>query len=86
MLTPGAVHLGRIILAPAARGKGLGRVLCRQLATRAVHSTGANTVTLRVYRDNPVAVALYTGLGFTPVESESDEDVLFMRAEAAHYI
>jgi ribosomal protein S18 acetylase RimI-like enzyme len=86
VVTPGAVHLGRIILSPAARGKGLGRVLCRQLATKAVQSTGANTVTLRVYHDNTVALALYASLGFTPVEPESDEEVLFMKAEAARFV
>jgi ribosomal protein S18 acetylase RimI-like enzyme len=86
VLTPGAVHLGRIILSPSTRGKGLGRVLCRQLATKAVQSTGAHTVTLRVYRDNAAALALYASLGFTPVESDSDGDVLFMRAEAARFV
>jgi ribosomal-protein-alanine N-acetyltransferase len=62
------------------RGQGLGRVLCQQLAAKAIHNTGAHTVTLRVYRDNAVAVALYASLGFTPVESESDEDLLFMKS------
>jgi ribosomal protein S18 acetylase RimI-like enzyme len=61
-------------------------VLCRQLATKAVQSTGASTVTLRVYRDNAAALALYASLGFTRVESDSDGDVLFMRAEAAHFV
>jgi ribosomal protein S18 acetylase RimI-like enzyme len=81
VLTPGAVHLGRIILSPAVRGKGLGRVLCEQLAAKAIQSTHATSVTLRVYRDNTAAVALYTSLGFTPVESECGQDVLFMRAQ-----
>jgi ribosomal-protein-alanine N-acetyltransferase len=80
VVTPGAVHLGRIILSPEMRGQGLGRVLCQQLAAKAMQNTGANTVTLRVYRDNAVAVALYASLGFTPVESESDADLLFMKS------
>jgi ribosomal protein S18 acetylase RimI-like enzyme len=79
--TPGAVHLGRIILSPAVRGKGLGRELCQQLATTAVQRTQATTVTLRVYRDNAAAVALYASLGFAPVETESGQDVLFMMAK-----
>jgi ribosomal protein S18 acetylase RimI-like enzyme len=86
VLPPGAVHLGRIILSPVVRGKGLGRVLCLQLVTKAIQCTGANAITLRVYRDNAAAVALYTGRGFAPVESESAEDVLFMRASAAHFV
>lgn len=79
VVAPGAVHLGRIIVSPAARGMGVGRSLCEQLISRATQSTGASTVTLRVYRDNKAAVALYSRLGFAPVESESTEEVQFMR-------
>lgn len=74
----GAVHLGRIIVAPAARGKGLGRELCRQLIARAIQATAANTVTLRVYRENAAALHWYASLGFVPVEPRSSEEVLFM--------
>jgi len=82
VLMPGAVHLGRIIVSPQARGRGLGRSLCEPLMARAVQSTGATSVTLRVYRDNVAAVRLYTGLVFVPVEAESTEQVLFMRSPA----
>jgi [ribosomal protein S18]-alanine N-acetyltransferase len=77
--TPGAVHLGRIIVAPERRGRGLGRLLCRQLVVAAVGASGAGVVTLRVYRDNRRAAELYRSLGFVPVESESTPDVFFMR-------
>jgi [ribosomal protein S18]-alanine N-acetyltransferase len=83
VVEPGAVHLGRIIVSPAARGKGLGRELCRQLISRALQATGAGTVTLRVYRDNPAALRLYVSLGFVPVEPRSTEDVLFMALQPA---
>jgi [ribosomal protein S18]-alanine N-acetyltransferase len=79
VLAPGAVHLGRIIVSPLARGRGLGRALCEPLIARALQFTGAGSVTLRVYRDNLAALRLYTGLGFVPVEAESTEAVLFMR-------
>lgn len=81
-LLPGAVHLGRIIVSPAARGQGLGRWLCQLLVTQAVHATGATAVTLRVNRDNAAALSLYCSLGFTPVEPAFTEEVLFMRAQA----
>jgi ribosomal-protein-alanine N-acetyltransferase len=80
VLTPGMVHLGRVIVAPGVRGAGLGRILCEQLIEAAVASTRAAAVTLRVYRDNLPALALYRRLGFEAVDAESTEDVLFMRA------
>ncbi|NDP41071.1 MAG: GNAT family N-acetyltransferase [Rhodoferax sp.] len=79
VLRPGAVHLGRIIVAPDARGCGLGRVLCQQLISAALHATSETAVTLRAYRDNTVAVRLYSTLGFIEVAEESTDDVLFMK-------
>ena len=78
VVAPSAVHLGRIIVSPAARGMGVGRALCDQLISRAVQSTGASTVTLRVHRENEAAVTLYSRLGFVPVESESTEEVHYL--------
>jgi [ribosomal protein S18]-alanine N-acetyltransferase len=74
-----AVHLGRIIVAPLERGKGIGYQLCSQLVTRAVENTKAHHVTLRVYKNNLPAVALYESLGFLPVESRSDDELWFMQ-------
>jgi ribosomal protein S18 acetylase RimI-like enzyme len=79
VLTPGSVHLGRIIVSPEVRGRGAGRLLCELLIRAAIESTGVSAVTLRVFRDNAVAAALYSSLGFTEVESESTGDVSFMR-------
>ncbi|GEK72857.1 MULTISPECIES: GNAT family N-acetyltransferase [Halomonas] len=76
---PGAVHIGRIIISPETRGIGAGRLLCERLIDTALRSTGAHTVTLRVYRDNHAARSLYSSLGFCVVESESTDDLLFMR-------
>ncbi|BDT67673.1 acetyltransferase [Comamonadaceae bacterium OS-1] len=81
VVQPGAVHLGRIIIAPGARGQGVGRVLCQQLIAAALRATSATTVTLRVYKDNPVAVGLYASLGFTELASESTGDVYFMQLQ-----
>lgn len=80
VLTPGRVHLGRLIVAPGARGRGLGRGLCRRLMAKAVRATGAQVLTLRVYRDNAAARSLYASLGFQPVPSGSTDEVLFMEA------
>jgi [ribosomal protein S18]-alanine N-acetyltransferase len=78
-----AVHLGRLIVAPNHRGKWFGRELCRQLITAAKASTGASSITLRVYKDNEVALALYLSLGFKQQAEESDGQVLFMRRNEA---
>lgn len=78
---PGDVHLGRIIVSPAARGRGYGRLLCELLMAQAVRATGATALTLRVYRDNVAARTLYSRLGFAGVEAQSSGEVLFMRAQ-----
>ncbi|WP_374710056.1 GNAT family N-acetyltransferase [Halomonas koreensis] len=76
----GVVHIGRIIISPEFRGMGAGRLLCERLIDKALRSTGAHKVTLRVYRDNKVARSLYASLGFFVVEAKSTGDLLFMCA------
>jgi ribosomal-protein-alanine N-acetyltransferase len=75
---PATAHLGRIIVAPNVRGHGMSRILCELLIKQAVEAIDALTVTLRVYRDNVIAVSLYSSLGFSVVESKSTEELLFM--------
>jgi ribosomal-protein-alanine N-acetyltransferase len=82
MTEPRNVHLGRIIVAPTMRGSGIGRILCELLIKQAVQTAGASTITLRVYRDNPIALSLYLSLGFGVVQPESTADILFMRRTA----
>jgi ribosomal protein S18 acetylase RimI-like enzyme len=88
VIAPGAVHLGRIIVSPELRGNGLGRTLCQQLIAKAIQSTKANVITLRVFRDNHMAIALYSSLGFGFIEDESNERTFFMKmgANPAGYI
>lgn len=76
------VHLGRIIVAPHKRGHGLGAALCNLLIAEALHTSSAEKVTLRVYRDNPAAFSVYSRLGFIGVEGESNSEVLVMEAKA----
>jgi GNAT superfamily N-acetyltransferase len=82
VLRPGAVHLGRIIIAPAVRGRGFGRLLCQLLFAQAIEATGATEVTLRVFRNSTAALSLYSSLGFSAVEAESSQEVLFLRRDA----
>ena len=55
-----------LAVAPAARGKGLGRALL-QAAINKAQAMGAQTMFLEVGADNPQALALYAGLGFAKV-------------------
>lgn len=55
-----------LAVAPAARGKGLGRALL-QAAINKAQVMGAQTMFLEVGADNPHALALYAGLGFAKV-------------------
>ncbi|HUN90469.1 MAG TPA: N-acetyltransferase [Burkholderiaceae bacterium] len=81
---PGAAHLARIIVAPAARGRGVGACLVRLLMRHARESLAARACTLRVYRDNAAAVALYQKLGFVEIDDpDATSDVPMMRATLA---
>jgi ribosomal protein S18 acetylase RimI-like enzyme len=79
-----SVHLGRIIIAPTLRSRGLGIRLVRLLCERALAESGASEVTLMVYRDNPTAFGLYQRLGFVGDEGLSRADALYMRLAASH--
>ncbi|MGF0667543.1 GNAT family N-acetyltransferase [Stenotrophomonas maltophilia] len=76
---PGTMHLGRLLVAPQARGCGLGRTLVHALIEQAFQSDAVERLTLRVYRDNAAAVALYRSLGFEPVDTASTPALLFMQ-------
>lgn len=80
--SPGTLHLGRIIVSPQARGRGLGRVLMQALMAQALQSAAVERLTLRVYRDNVAAVALYRDLGFQLMEEASTLELLFMQRRA----
>ena len=73
-------HLGRIIISPGERGRRLGGILCAALIAKAVEETRAAKITLRVYRDNPAALSVYTKLGFRVVDAESNAETLAMEA------
>ncbi|MET8275214.1 GNAT family N-acetyltransferase [Streptomyces sp. NPDC005134] len=60
------VELARIIVAPEARGKGLGRVLVCGLLAQA-HESGCADVFMRVHPDNEKALKCYPEAGFVPV-------------------
>jgi [ribosomal protein S18]-alanine N-acetyltransferase len=61
------LHLARIIISPAHRGKGYGKILCQQLIFKGRQKYGERPFSLNVYAKNENALSLYLKLGFTPV-------------------
>ncbi len=59
-------HVGelRLVVAPAARGSGLGRELARHALVQAL-GAGLTKLVVEVVADQAAALALFTGLGFT---------------------
>ncbi len=49
------------------------------LSAQALGQADVQELTLRVYRDNTAAVALYRDLGFQQVDAFSTPDLLFMQ-------
>ena len=74
----GILRLARIIVSPQRRGSGLGRRLCRSLLAQASEFPGIEKLTLAVYRDNPIAISLYSRLGFVEVPPSPRPEIIAM--------
>jgi RimJ/RimL family protein N-acetyltransferase len=57
-------RLGRVLVAPAARGRGLGAATVRAALRVAFDERGMHRVGLGVFTHNPAAIRLYERLGF----------------------
>ncbi|MGD8450289.1 MAG: GNAT family N-acetyltransferase [Phycisphaerae bacterium] len=66
----GHFWLGHLLVAPARRGRGVGRALTEALLRRAFHRRGANRVSLVVFPENRAAVACYFSAGMREVARE----------------
>ena len=81
-LAGGEAEILTLAVAPHTRGKGLGRALLMAAIARA-QEQGAEAMFLEVGTDNPHALALYAGLGFTKVGMRkgyySGRDALVLR-------
>ena len=75
------LHFARIIVHPAERGNGYGRILCSGLIDKA-NNQNCRQITLNVYRQNTAALKLYKSLGFVereaPAEEMASKDNCFM--------
>ena len=78
------LHLARILVIPALRGKGYGRRLCTELIKEGRSHYGNKAFSLNVYRHNTVARKLYETLGFREAADQSEAagpDSVFMIME-----
>jgi ribosomal protein S18 acetylase RimI-like enzyme len=76
-------ELARIVVDPAARGRGVGRRFVGMLADRAKGS-GLSEVILRVHPTNAAALACYAAAGFEPLAAA--EQLEFNRGQAREYV
>lgn len=70
-LVAGTADLHRVVVAPAHRGRGIGRGLVEAGIAWAAERR-AHRVLLEVEHDNAAALALYRGLGFTDLARRHD--------------
>lgn len=65
---PGSLYVDRVVVAPRAHGRGIGRALYAAVDERA-RALGLTQVTCEVNLDppNPASMAFHTRLGFAPV-------------------
>jgi uncharacterized protein len=69
---PGSLYVDRIVVAPAAQGRGLGRALYRTAAAHALaHDHREITCEVNIDPPNPGSMAFHEGLGFTRVGEQS---------------
>jgi len=66
------VELARIIVRPAHRGRGVGKLYVKVLVDRAA-TFGYAEIFLRVLPDNPRAIHCYEAAGFAAVPSEDQK-------------
>ena len=87
-LEPGAAELKRMYVVPAARGRGVSRLLLVALEAEAA-ARGWTTLRLETGTRQPAAVGLYTAAGYRPVEAfghyltdDTDDSLYFARVLA----
>jgi len=83
----GRCHLGRLVISPGHRGRGLGTRLIEKLIELGAPALRADECSLFVGRTNPAAARLYERLGFTiapyPDDSIARSGVDYMIAPCA---
>lgn len=72
--TGGTCSIGNVVVAPAARGRGVGRYLVEQMIDAAFSRHRATEVTISCFNQNLAGLLLYPTLGFQPFAIERRQD------------
>jgi ribosomal protein S18 acetylase RimI-like enzyme len=82
--THGACSIGNVAVAPAARGRGVGRYLIQQMIGLAFSKHLASEATISCFNQNVVGLLLYSKLGFQPCSMEERQDKRGNRVALIH--
>lgn len=66
--------IGNVVVAPAARRRGIARFLVGTLVDRALGQYGIPEVRIGAHAANPAALLLYAAMGFVPYEVQAVPD------------
>jgi GNAT superfamily N-acetyltransferase len=75
MLPAGACGIGNVIVAPDARGKGVGQYLVESMIRTALHEHSTRSVQVACFSGNVSGLLLYRKLGFDPYAIEPRLDL-----------
>lgn len=80
----GICSIGNVIVAPQARGRGVGRLLIEEMVRMAFSMHQASEVTISRFNQNTTGLLLYSKLGFRPYDIEERRDSNQNRAALIH--
>lgn len=80
----GTCAIGNVVVAPGARGKGVGKYLIETMATTALRKHAAREVRISCFNGNVAGLLLYAKLGFVPYAVERRVDPAGARVALIH--
>lgn len=80
----GTCAIGNVVVAPGARGRGVGRYLVETMIRKALVTYRAATVRISCFNGNVAGLLLYAKLGFEPYAVEPRRDPRGARVALVH--
>jgi len=62
------------MISPNHRGKGFGKIIVKLLITKGIELFGNKKISLKVFKDNHIAIQLYKKLGFDFTDTIAVQD------------